>query len=493
LARTLLASSGVRAAPPLALALLLGLAGPEPAGGQAQQPAPAPAAEVPPASAPGAAPAGAPPQVEGMRPGIRLVSPLPGAEWTLPAGDLANTRFSPLDQIDTGNVRRLVVTTSFSTGIPRGHEGNPLVVGDTMYVHTPFPNDLHALELPSGTLRWTYRPNPDSRAVGIACCDVVNRGASYADGKIVYNLLDAHTVAVDAKTGRELWRTKVGEIDVGETTTMAPLIVKDKVIVGISGGELGVRGRVMGLDLASGKELWRAYTSGPDTDVRIGASFRPFYEKDRAPDLGTKTWPGDQWQRGGGPVWGWISYDPELDLIYYGTGNPGVWNPDMRPGDNKWSCSIIARDPDDGQARWAWQISPHDAWDYDEIMENVLVDMEYGGRMRKLLLHAGRTGFVFVLDRETGELLSAEPFQPVNWASGYDLATGLPKENPEKRTRQGVVTRNICPSSTGAKEWNPTASRRAPACSTSLRTIPAWTTRGSRRTTSRGRRTSARA
>jgi PQQ-dependent dehydrogenase (methanol/ethanol family) len=398
-------------------------------------------------------------RADGQRSDVRMIAPSPGAEWTIPAGDYAHTRFSTLGKLDTSNVAGLEVMSTFSTGIPRGHEGGPLVVGDTLYMVTPYPNNLIALDLtrPGMPPRWIYEPNPDSRAVGIACCDVVNRGASYADGKIVYNLLDAHTVAVDARTGKEIWRTRVGDIGKGETTTMAPLVVKDKVIVGNSGGELGVRGWVLALDLDTGKELWRAYSAGPDEDARIGSDFRAHYEKDRGEDLGTHTWPADEWQRGGGTVWGWISYDPELDLIFYGTGNPGVWNPDMRPGDNKWSCTIFARDPDDGRARWAYQISPHDAWDYDEIMENVLVDMEMGGRMRKLLIHPGRTGFVFVHDRETGELLSAEPFQPVNWAKGYDLATGLPIEDPAKRTREGVVTRNICPSSTGAKEVIPSA------------------------------------
>jgi alcohol dehydrogenase (cytochrome c) len=191
--------------------------------------------------------------------------------------------------------------------------------------------------------------------------------------------------------------------------------------------------------------------------VLIGPQFKPFYAKDRGADLGVRTWPGDDWQIGGGTVWGWISYDPGLDLIYYGTSNPGPWNPDMRPGDNKWTVSIIARDPDDGQARWAYQIVPHDMWDYDEIMENVLVDMDWNGRRRKLLIHPGRVGFVFVLDRETGEVLSAEPFQPINWASRYDLKTGLPQVDPAKMTRAGSVTRGICPSSTGAKEFVPSA------------------------------------
>lgn len=392
--------------------------------------------------------------------GVRLISPVPNGEWTLPAGDYANTRYSPLDLINTGNVGNLKQVSSMAIGIPRGFEGQPLVVGDTMYVVTPFPNNLIALDLndPTGPVKWTYAPNPDPRAVGIACCDVVNRGASYGEGLIVYNTLDTHTVAVDAATGREVWKRKLGDPNRGETMTMAALVVKDTVIVGNSGGELGVRGWIAGLDLKTGEERWRAYSTGPDEEVRIGEGFRAFYAKDQGEDLGVTSWPPDQWKLGGSTVWGWVSYDPGLDLIYYGTGNPGVWNADLRPGDNKWSVTIFARDPDDGYARWAWQISPHDAWDYDEIMENVLVDMEFGGRMRKLLVHPGRTGFVFVLDRETGELLSAEKFVPsTNWAEGYDLKKGLPIEDPAKRTGMGRVTENICPSSTGAKEWNPSS------------------------------------
>jgi PQQ-dependent dehydrogenase (methanol/ethanol family) len=426
-------------------------------------------ATQPPAAAPAAgdaasrarpAPTGTATRGTDYAPGVKLVAPLPGAEWRLPNGDVANTRYSPLAEITTANVANLQVRATLTTGIPNGHEGSPLVVGGTMYVVTPYPDNLIAIDLtkPHGPLKWTYQPHPAPRAVGIACCDVVNRGASYADGKIIYNTLDAQTIAVDAQTGRELWRTRVGDINVGETVTMAPLVVKDKVIVGNSGGELGVRGWVLALSVADGHELWRAYNTGPDRDVKIGPEFRAFYAKDRGADLGVKTWPADQWKLGGSTVWGWISYDPALDLIYYGTGNPGVWNPELRPGDNKWSCSIIARDPDDGAARWAYQISAHDAWDYDEIMENVLVDMPVGGRERKLLIHPGRTGFVFALDRETGELVSAEKFQPsTNWAEGYDLATGKPRENPDKRTKYGVVTKDICPSSTGAKEFVPSA------------------------------------
>jgi PQQ-dependent dehydrogenase (methanol/ethanol family) len=391
---------------------------------------------------------------------VRFISDVPNGEWRLPAGDYANTRYSPLAQINTSNVASLKIATTLSTGINRGHEGQPLVVNGTMYIVTPYPNNLLAVDLskPGGALKWVYEPHPDPNAVGKACCDVVNRGASYADGKIIYNLLDAKTVAVDAETGKEVWRTTLGDINLGETITMAPLVIKNKVIVGNSGGELGVRGWVTALDVATGKQVWRAYNTGPDSDVRIGPSFQPFYPKDRGKDLGVSTWPPDQWKLGGSTVWGWISYDPETNLFYYGTGNPGVWNPDLRPGDNKWSCSIIARDADTGEMRWAFQTSPHDEWDYDEIMENILVDMNWQGRTRKLLIHPGRTGFVYVMDRTSGELLSAEKYvSSTNWTNGYDLKTGKAEVNPEKHTGFGKIARDVCPSSTGAKDFIPSA------------------------------------
>ncbi len=397
--------------------------------------------------------------VPGQMPSIHLVSPVPDGQWTLPAGDYANTRFSPLDQINIKNVNNLKIVGTMSTGIPHGHEGQPLVVNGTMYVVTPFPNDLIALDLtkPGFPMKWKYEPRPDPQAQGVACCDVVNRGASFGDGKIVYATLDNNIVAVDANSGKQVWRTQVGDINFGETTTGAPLIVKNVVITGDSGGELGVRGKVVGLDLKTGKVIWTAYSTGPDKDVLIGSNFKAFYPKDQGKDLGVSSWPADGWKLGGGTVWGWISYDPETDLIFYGTGNPGTWNPDMRPGDNKWGISIFARKPETGEAKWAYQVVPHDAWDYDEIMENIAVDMNWHGQMRKLLVHPGRSGFVFVLDRETGELLSAEKFQPVNWAKDYDLKTGLPDVDPTKVTHTGVYARQVCPSSTGGKEFVPSA------------------------------------
>ena len=395
----------------------------------------------------------------GAVPGLKLVADLANGTWPMPTGDYGNLRFSPLSQIDTTNVQNLHPLTTMSTGINHGHEGQPLVIDNTMYVVTPFPNNLIAVDLtkPGGAIKWIFEPHPDPRSVGIACCDVVNRGASFANGKIIYSLLDANVVAVDAESGKEAWRTRVGDINIGETLTNAPLVVKNKVIVGNSGGEMGVRGYVAALDVDSGRELWRAYSTGSDADVKLGADFHPFYSKDQGKDLGLSTWRGDQWKLGGGTVWGYMAYDPETNLFFYGTGNPGVWNADLRPGDNKWSCTIFARDADTGEARWAWQATAHDSWDYDEIMENVLVDMDWQGRQRKLLIHPGRTGFVYVLDRESGELLSAETFEPVNWASGYDLKTGKPNEDPKMRTHYGIVTAGICPSSTGGKDFIPSA------------------------------------
>jgi len=380
-------------------------------------------------------------------------------EWWMPGRDFSGSRYSTLDEINTSNARGLKVATTFSTGVLHGHEGQPLVVGSTMYVVTPYPNLLYAIDLtkPGGALRWSYTPATDSRAVGIACCDVVNRGAVYADGKIIYNTLDAQTVAVDATTGKEAWKVRIGDVNIGETITMAPLVVKGKVIVGNSGAELGVRGYVVALDLTSGRQIWKAYSTGPDTDVLIGPEFKPFYARDRGTDLGVKTWTKDQWKLGGGTVWGWVSYDPETNSLFYATANPGVWNPDLRPGDNKWSITLFARDPDNGHAKWAYQFVKHDAWDYDEIMENVLVDMPVNGQPRKLLIHPGRTGFVYTFDRTTGELLNAEKYQPTNWALRVDTKSGETIEDPTKRTHDGVVTRDICPSSTGAKDQQPSA------------------------------------
>ena len=379
-------------------------------------------------------------------------------QWTMPAKDYASTRFSGLSQINAVNARRLRALWSFSTGVLGGHEGQPLVVNNTMYVVTPYPNVLYAFDLTQEgyPLKWKYRPNVNPAVIGIACCDLVNRGAFYADGKIVYNLLDGYTVALDATTGKEIWKTKIADVYKGESTPMAPLIVKDKVIVGTAGGEYGVRGWIKGLDLKSGQVLWTAYSIGPDDEVLVNqATFKSFYDK--GPDLaGLKSWPKDGWKNGGAPVWGWLSYDPTLDLIYYGTGNPAPWNVEQRPGDNKWATSVMARDPDDGSLRWAYQFTNGDNWDFDSTQEMILADLMVKGRLRKVLVHFDKNGFAYTIDRATGEVLVAEPFVAVNWAKRVDLKTGRPEMDPTKLTgaSKGNIT-DICPTLEGGKNQQP--------------------------------------
>ena len=375
------------------------------------------------------------------------------AQWTMPAKDYSATRYSGLAQITAANAGRLRPVWTFSTGVLGGHEGQPLVVGHTMYVVTPYPNVLYAFDLTQDgyPLKWKYRPDVDPNAVGIACCDAINRGAFFAEGKVVYNLLDGRTVAVDAATGKELWQTKIADLAKGETTPVAAFVVKDRVIVGASGGEFGIHGWAKGLDLATGRIVWTAYNIGPDSQVlaRPG-TFQPFYDK--GPDLALTTWPADVWQRGGGPVWGWMSYDPALDLVYYGVGNPGPYNPDQRAGDNKWTASVLARRPADGSLVWAYQFTPHDSWDYDANAEMILVDLTVKGRPRKALVHFDKNGFAYTLDRATGEVLSAEPFVEVNWARRVDLKTGRPVLDSTKLTgaSRGNV-KHICPTLEGGK------------------------------------------
>jgi PQQ-dependent dehydrogenase (methanol/ethanol family) len=390
--------------------------------------------------------------------GVRQPPEKEDGQWLMPAKNFASTRYSQLDQIRVDNVKDLKVAWTFSTGVDRGQEAAPIVSGSTMFIVTPYPNIVYALDLTNaGALKWKYEPVPSPAAQGVACCDVVNRGLVLADGKIIFNTLDAHTIALDAASGKELWKTKVGEINLGETVTMAPLVVKDMVYVGNSGGEFGVRGWLVALSLREGRELWRAYSTGPDSDVRIGPEFKPFYEGDRGKDLGVSTWPPDQWQMGGGTVWGWISYDPETNLIFYGTGNPGVWNPEQRPGDNKWTAGIFARDADTGMARWFYQWSPHDLFDHDGVNENLLLEMPINGQPRKVLVHPERNGYVYVLDRATGEVLSATPFVRITSSKGVDLKTGRLIPNDEKTPQVGKVIRDIAPASPGAKDWQPSA------------------------------------
>lgn len=391
----------------------------------------------------------------GFNPAPRVLD----GEWTLATGNWANTRYSPLAKINRDNVAQLQVAWTFSDGALYGHEGSPLVTGNTMYTVSPFPNRAYALDLTKAgaPIKWVYDPAPSPMAIGKACCDPVNRGSSIGGGKLVYNTLDAHTVAVDLATGKEVWRTTMADVSHGITMTMAPQIVGNKVFVGNSGGELGVSGWVAALDLNSGKELWRAYSTGSDKDVKIGARFKPLYPQYKGKDLGLKSWPAGMAQHGAGAVWGFISYDPKLNLIYYGTSNPGPRVPSQRPGDNLWSSAVFARDADTGEAVWAYQFTPHDEWDYDGVNEMMLLDLPIKGKMRHTIVHFDRNTYAYVLDRATGEVLKADTFAPQNWSTGFDWTTMRPKINPAKHPKVEQKVENICPPDIGQKDWEPPA------------------------------------
>ena len=379
--------------------------------------------------------------------------------WVMPGKDYASSRFSGLTEITPANVKGLGLAFTFSTGTTKGFEAPPLVVDGTMYVITPFPNYLYALDLTKdgAPAKWVFKPKPAAAAQGVACCDVVNRGAVYSDGKIFFNTLDGNTIAVDAKSGKQVWRTTLANIQKGETITMAPLVADGKVLVGNSGGEMGVRGWIAALDAGSGKLAWKAYNTGPDKDVLIGPDFKPYYAGEKGKDLGVKTWPADGWKIGGATVWGWISYDPELKLIYYGTSNPGPWNPEQRPGDNKWATGVFARDVSSGKARWFYQSTQHDLYDHDDINESILVDYPVGNQRIPALLRPGRNGFFYVMDRRNGRVIAATPYGFINAAEGVDLKSGRLIPVPEKEPKSGRVVRNICPAAPGMKDWNPAA------------------------------------
>jgi len=398
----------------------------------------------------------------------------PEGEWWMTGRDYSLQRFSPLAQINTSNVANLKAAWTFSTGTLRGHEGNPLVVGNVMYVHTSFPNNVYALDLSKegAPQIWKYAPNQSPDAIPIACCDLVNRGTAYhPSGKIYIQLLQGELAAIDAKSGKELWKAKhpdhsnagveANGYKQGATMTNAPIVIGDLVIAGISGGEFGVRGRVSAFDANTGKHIWTAYSTGPDSEVMIEGDANSNYASHKGKDLGVSTWQGDEWKRGGGTTWGWYSYDPELNLLYYSVGNPGTWNPDQRPGDNKWSMSMFARNPQTGKAKWVYQMTPHDEWDYDGVNENVL--FEKGGQ--KLLAHFDRNGIAYTVDRTNGKVVVANAFGPINWAKNAGtgtpvegvVTTGVPVKDPKFGTSSKKNGEGICPAAIGFKDQQPSA------------------------------------
>ncbi|MGR9045489.1 MAG: methanol/ethanol family PQQ-dependent dehydrogenase [Gammaproteobacteria bacterium] len=386
------------------------------------------------------------------------------ANWATWGGNYHGTRYSELKQINASNVKNLQPAWTFSTGVLRGHEGGPLVVNDILYVHTPFPNTVYAIDQKTQSVIWEFTPQQDADVtIPVMCCDTVNRGLAYGDGKIFLQQSDTVLTALDAKTGKRVWSVQNGDPKLGMTNTQAPLVVKDKVITGISGGEFGVRGFLAAYNIRTGELEWKGYSMGPDADTLIDPNKTTTWKDGKVQKVGANsslsTWEGDQWKIGGGTTWGWYSYDPELNLVYYGSGNPSTWNPVQRPGDNKWSMSLWARDADTGAVKWVYQMTPHDEWDYDGINEAPLVDQNINGKMRKTIVHFDRNGFGYTLDRVTGELLVAEKFdKAVNWASHVDMKSGRPQVVDKFSTEfhgEDENTTGICPAALGSKNQQP--------------------------------------
>jgi PQQ-dependent dehydrogenase (methanol/ethanol family) len=388
-------------------------------------------------------------------------------DWVMPTGSYDNHRYSSLDQINADNVGKLQVAWTFSTGVLRGHEGGPLVIGDTMYLNAPFPNTVFALDLShNGRILWRYEPVQDPSVIPVMCCDTVNRGVAYGDGKIFLHQADTTLVALDAKTGKSVWSVKTDDPTKGATGTDAPMVVGNKVYVGVSGGEFGVRGWFSAYDTGTGKLVWRAYSTGPDKEMLLDPQKTTDLGKPVGEDSSLRSWQGDQWKIGGGDTWGWKAYDPETNLVFYGSGNPSTWNPSQRPGDNKYSMTIFARDADTGMAKWVYQMTPHDEWDYDGVNEMILADQNIGGKDMKILQHFDRNGFAYTMDRNSGELLEANKYDPaVNWATKVDMdknspTYGRPEVVAQYSTQQGGADNNttgICPAALGSKDEQPSA------------------------------------
>jgi alcohol dehydrogenase (cytochrome c) len=369
-----------------------------------------------------------------------------GGEWPHYGGDQANTRYSTLDQINTGTVKSLRVAWMHSLGSLESQQSSPLIVGDTLYVSTSTgPKYVFALDVRTGKQKWKYESEMPNDYFTTVCCGLDNRGVAYANGKVFFGRLDAKLIALDAQTGNVLWTATVADYKTGHAITSPPLVYKNLVVTGIAGGEYGIRGFLQAFDQNTGQSVWKTYT--------IPGAGEP----------GSETWKGDSWQTGAGSTWYVGSYDPALNLVYWSTSNAGPWggqnrgndSSDIGPYTNLWTAAQLAFDADTGKIVWGYQMTPSDVWDYDGVNEGVLVDLTIGGQKTPALLKADRNGFFYVLNRQSGKLLSAEPFVPVNWAKGVDLETGRPLEVPEKRPQLSKWARNVCPNLIGGKNWEP--------------------------------------
>jgi lanthanide-dependent methanol dehydrogenase len=400
--------------------------------------------------------------------------------WAFPGGDYNNWRYTELKQINNKNAGNIVTAWTFSTGRLQGHEGGPLVLppsatglaSDHLYIHSSFPNDVFAINLDDLTITWAFEPQQnEAETVPVMCCDIVNRGLGYSMGQIYLQQADSKLVALSAKTGKVVWDVFQGS-DIpaslggpyspreGMTNTNAPHPIKDKVITGCSGAEFGVRCWLAAYNAKDGSLAWRAFSAGPDKDILFDKNTTSLGKK-VGKNSSLKSWKGDQWKQGGGSTWGWWPVDFEENLVYYGSGNPGTWNPVVRPGDNKWSMTMFARDIDTGIARWAYQMTPHDEWDYDGINEMILADMKVKGKQTPALVHFDRNGFAYTMNRKTGALLVAEKYDPaVNWATHVDMKTGRPQVVSSKSTDQNgedTVSKDVCPAALGTKDQQPAA------------------------------------
>ena len=344
-------------------------------------------------------------------------------------------RFSTLNQINKDTVKNLVPVWNYSFADDRSEESQPLVYQGVIYVTTH--SATMAIDAKTGKQVWKTKVEYPPETPRIVCCGIINRGAALYDGKVFRTTLDANVIALDAKTGKELWRQKAADIKEGYSMTVAPLVADGVVLTGISGAEFGTRGFIDGWDPATGKHLWRTHTI-PSPD-----------------EPGGDTWKGDTWKLGGGSTWITGSYDPELNTVYWGIGNPGPFNSAVRPGDNLYTCSVLALDPKTGKIKWHYQFSPNNPFDYDSVAEMVLADMNIEGKPTKVLMDANRNGFFYVLDRTNGKLLAANPYVKVNWASGIDLKTGKPIETDITRDAREGKKVTVFPSILGGKNWEP--------------------------------------
>ncbi len=368
--------------------------------------------------------------------------------WLTYSGTYASQRYSLLRQIDPSNVKNLELKWIVQNQVAGAWQSSPLIVDGIMYV-TQRPNDVMAIDAATGRMFWLYRYANSGRQQ--VCCGANNRGVAMLDNRLFMGTLDAHLVAIDAVNGKPLWNVAVADDKLAYSITLAPLVVKDKIIVGVGGAEYGIRGFIAAFDPATGKELWRFYTvAGPG-------------------EPGNESWSGDAWKSGGGSVWVTGSYDPDLNLTYWGVGNPGPdWNPAQRPGDNLYTDSVVALDPDTGALKWHYQFTPNDGYDYDSVQVPVLADLNWRGAPAKVMMWANRNGFFYVLDRQTGRFLSGTPFVKVNWASGFD-EKGRPIQTPQPA---GTPT---YPGNQGGTNWySPSYSPR-----TQLFYVSAWANYGS--------------